>query len=81
MLDFYPSRAPHTLAQVRPGPDGYPVLDGIKAEFHENGRLKYFMDVIQGTLNGVKMKWDPESRLLSRKGYRNGVPVNAGSDS
>jgi hypothetical protein len=78
-LDIYPSRAPRRLSQVRPGPDGYPVIDGIEVEFYENGRLKYFADVEKGKLNGVELEWDPEGRLLSRKEYRKGVPVDAGS--
>ncbi len=79
LLDFYPSQAPLALAQVRTGSDGHPVVDGIKAKFHENGRIKYFADVLHGKLNGFEIKWDSEGRLLSRKEYRNGVPVNAGS--
>jgi tetratricopeptide (TPR) repeat protein len=74
-LDTYSSKAPRMLEQVRPGPDGHPFIDGIKVEFYENGRLKYFADVKQGKLDGAEMTWDPDGRLLSQKTYKNGVPV------
>jgi tetratricopeptide (TPR) repeat protein len=79
MLDYYPSGAPRNLAQVRPGPGGRPVIDGIKAEFYENGRVKYFADVVRGELNGIEMTWDPDGLLSSRKEYRNGVVIVKGS--
>jgi hypothetical protein len=81
LLDFYPSGGPLSLAQVRSTPGGNPVIDGIRAEFYENGHIKYFADVLQGELNGLEMKWDPEGRLISRKGYRKGVSVTGGTGS
>ena len=48
MLSLYPSQAPMTLTQMRRNADGRFVIDGIKVEFHENGRLKYFADMSKG---------------------------------
>ncbi len=81
VLDFYPSRAPLALARVRSGPDGHPVIDGVRAKFHENGRLMYFADVVRGKLNGIEMIGDSKGSLLSRKTYKNGVPVGEESGS
>jgi len=76
MLDIYPSIAPRQLVQVRYDNRGRPVVDGIEVEFHENGRLKRFLDVDQGVPNGVEMVWDKDGRLLSRTVYRQGKPVD-----
>jgi tetratricopeptide (TPR) repeat protein len=76
ILTLYPSEAPHTLTQVRRDVNGQAVIDGVKVEFYENGRLKYFADIDQGQLNGLEMNWDSEGQLLSRKAYQNGVPLN-----
>ena len=76
MLSLYPSQAPLSLAQVRRNTDGRFVNDGIKVEFHENGRLKYFADIDQGALNGLEMTWDADGRLLSRQAYQNNAPID-----
>jgi tetratricopeptide (TPR) repeat protein len=76
MLSLYPSQAPMTLSQMRRTADGRFVIDGIKVEFHENGRLKSFADMSKGTLNGFEMTWDSHGRLLSRQAYQNGSPVD-----
>jgi tetratricopeptide (TPR) repeat protein len=76
VLTQYPSEAPHTLAQMRRDANGSLVTDGIEVEFYENGRLKYFADIDQGKLNGLKMTWDANGQLLSRQAYNNDVPLN-----
>jgi tetratricopeptide (TPR) repeat protein len=76
MLSLYPSRAPMILTQMRRTADGRFVIDGIKVEFHENGRLKYFADMSGGKLHGFAMTWDADGRLLSRQAYQNGSPVD-----
>jgi len=81
MLSLYPSRAPLGLSQVRHSADGRFVTDGIKVEFHENGRLKYFADISQGQLNGLEMTWDSDGRLLSRQAYHNGAPIKESAGS
>ena len=50
-------------------------------EFYENGRLKYFVDVKLGKLDGTEITWDPDGRLLSQKTYKNDIPVVEGSGS
>ncbi len=79
MLSLYPSQAPLSLAQVRRNTEGRFIYDGTKAEFYENGRLKYFADFDQGALNGLEMTWDADGRLLSRQAYQNNVPIKEGS--
>ena len=76
MLSLYPSRAPMILTQMRRNTDGRFIIDGIKVEFYENGRLKYFADFFQGKLHGFEVTWDPDGRLLSRQAYQNGSPVD-----
>jgi len=75
------TKAPRMLSQVRPGPDGHPVIEGIKVEFCENGRLKYFADVKQGRLDGTEMTWDSDGRLLSQKICKNSIPAAEESGS
>jgi tetratricopeptide (TPR) repeat protein len=75
MLSLYASQAPLTLTQVRRNTDGRSIIDGVKVEFHANGRLKYFADMSLGKLNGYEMTWDSDGRLLSRQAYQNGSPI------
>ena len=49
--------------------------DGIQAEFHENGRIKRFVDFERGLANGLELIWDADGRLLSRQVYQQGAPV------
>ena len=79
ILDTYPSLAPRKLVQARRDTSGNRVLDGIEVEFHENGRLKRFLDIKQGKPNGFEITWDTDGRLLSRAVYREGTPVNGGT--
>jgi len=79
ILDTYPSFAPRRLVQARRDSSGDWVLDGIEVEFHENGRLKRFLDIKQGKPNGLEKTWDSDGRLLSRAVYREGTPVNGGA--
>jgi len=76
LLEIYPSLAPRKLVQMRRDPRGYPVPHGIEVEFHENGRLKRFMDIEQGKRNGLDIIWDTDGRLLSRVVYRQGKRVD-----
>ncbi len=80
LLDIYPSLAPRKLVQVRRDPSGRIVPDGIEVEFHENGRIKRFLDIDLGKPNGVEVIWDTDGRVLSRVVYREGIPVNGGAD-
>lgn len=66
ILDTYPSFAPRKLSQVRRDTAGNRVLDGIEVEFHENGRLKRFLDINRGKPNGLEITWDTDGRLLKR---------------
>ena len=75
MLDIYPSISPRLLVQVRRDANGRPVRDGIEVEFHENGRLKRFLDIDYGRPNGLEIIWDTEGRELSRVVYRQGKQV------
>jgi Flp pilus assembly protein TadD len=81
MLEIYPSRAPHKLAQVSRNTNGSTVFHGIEVEFHENGRLKRFLDLDHGKPNGLEMNWNQEGRLLSRVIYRQGIPVKGGPNN
>jgi tetratricopeptide (TPR) repeat protein len=76
ILDTYASSAPRKLVQVRRDTSGNRVRDGIEVEFHENGRLKRFLDIKQGKPNGLEITWNKDGRPLSRVVYRQGTPVN-----
>jgi antitoxin component YwqK of YwqJK toxin-antitoxin module len=78
MLDFYPSRAPRKLVQVRYDANGRPVPDGIEVEFYANGRIKRFLDIDDGVPNGLELTWDRDGEVLSRVTYRNGRVVDEG---
>ncbi|MFC1845242.1 hypothetical protein ACFLZ5_10725, partial [Thermodesulfobacteriota bacterium] len=78
MLDIYPSRAPRMLVQMRRDSAGRSIPHGIQVEFHENGRLKRFLDIEWGKLNGLEIIWDRDGRLLSRVVYRQGKRINGG---
>lgn len=69
-LDRYPSAAPRRLVQGRLDPNGNFIPDGIEAEFHENGRLKKFMDIDHGQAKGLELTWDKNGKLLSRKTHQ-----------
>ncbi|MEJ2691065.1 MAG: hypothetical protein P8130_14215, partial [Deltaproteobacteria bacterium] len=77
LLETYPSRSPSKLEQVLLDPNGRPVPDGIVVEWHENGRLKHFMDFDHGVPDGIELSWDSEGRVLSRTDYRHGKPVSS----
>ncbi|MGK2907700.1 MAG: tetratricopeptide repeat protein [Desulfuromonadales bacterium] len=64
-LERYPSGAPRRLIQLRTNAGGALIPDGIEAEFHENGRLKRFVDIEQGQADGREKTWDSHGRLLS----------------
>ncbi|MBI5441068.1 MAG: tetratricopeptide repeat protein [Deltaproteobacteria bacterium] len=70
LLEIYPNITPRRVVQVRYDASGRAVPDGIEVEWHENGRIKRFLDVAQGVPNGLELTWDPGGRLLARKAYR-----------
>jgi antitoxin component YwqK of YwqJK toxin-antitoxin module len=63
----YPSSAPRKLVQGRLNSSGNFIADGIEVEFHENGRLKRFLDIDQGKVKGLEMLWDAAGKQLSRQ--------------
>lgn len=65
-LARYPSSAPHKLTQGRSDASGQFVPDGIEVEFHENGRIKHFLDLEQGQIKGLEISWDAAGKQLSR---------------
>jgi tetratricopeptide (TPR) repeat protein len=66
-LDRYPSGAPRRLVQGRINAGGELIPDGIEVEFHENGRLKRFIDIDQGKVIGREKTWDASGKQLSRQ--------------
>jgi len=76
LLDAYPSLAPHKLMIVRSDSKGWEIPYGIEVEFHENGRLKRFLDLDQGVPNGLEIILDKDGRILSRVEYLNGKPID-----
>jgi hypothetical protein len=70
ILDTSTSLAPRTLIQVRRDADGKRIRDGIEVEFHENSRLKYFLNISRGKPNGVKFTWETAGPLFSREVYQ-----------
>ncbi|MDT8422019.1 MAG: tetratricopeptide repeat protein [Desulfuromonadales bacterium] len=63
----YPSSAPRKLVQGRLNSSGNFIPDGIEVEFHENGRLKRYIDIEQGKVKGLEMIWDAAGKQLSRQ--------------
>ena len=57
---------PH-FVQERVASNGQFVPDGIEVEFHENGRLKHFLDIEQGKPKGLELTWDDSCKQLSRQ--------------
>ena len=66
-LSRYPSTAPHKLVQGRLDSRGQFLPDGIEVEFHENGRLKRFLDIERGKPKGLEATWDAKGKQLSRQ--------------
>jgi tetratricopeptide (TPR) repeat protein len=66
-LSRYPSAAPHKLVQGRLDSRGQFLPDGIEVEFHENGRLKRFLDIARGKPKGLEATWDAKGKQLSRQ--------------
>jgi len=79
ILDIYPSRAPRMLTQIIRDSAGRTIPHGVQVEFHENGRLKRFVDIDWGKPNGAEIIWDRNGNVLSRKVYRQGMPVSGES--
>jgi tetratricopeptide (TPR) repeat protein len=75
-LEIYPSRAPRKLVEMRRLPGGRLIPHGIEVEFHENGRLKSFQDLVGGKVNGMVKTWDESGELLTSKVYKQGALVN-----
>jgi tetratricopeptide (TPR) repeat protein len=65
-VDRYPSSAPRRVLQGRINESGDFVPDGIEAEFHENGRVKRFVDIDRGKPSGPEMTWGADGTLLSQ---------------
>lgn len=74
-LEIYPSRAPRKLMQMRRLPGGRLIPQGIEVEFHENGRLKSFKDLVGGKVNGLVKSWDEQGKELTSMVNRQGIPV------
>lgn len=66
-MSRYPSSAPHKMLQGRSDSNGDFVPDGIEVEFHENGRIKRFLDIDQGKAKGLEITWDTDGKELSRQ--------------
>lgn len=77
LLELYPSQAPRKVVQIGLDAAGRDRPDGIEVEWHENGRIKRFLDIDQGVPNGLEFTWDANGQLLSRVGYRQGKTVDA----
>jgi len=75
-LNYYPSVAPHRLVQGRRNAGGQFIPDGIEVVFHENGRLKRFIDYEKGVRHGTEISWDRDGQVLTHLVYRQGIPVN-----
>ena len=75
-LDYYPSAAPRMLVQGHRNAGGQFIPDGIEVEFHENGRLKRFIDYEKGVRHGAEISWDSDGQVLTHLVYRQGTPVN-----
>jgi hypothetical protein len=69
-LERYPSSAPRRLSQGRLNASGQFIPDGIEAEFHENGRLKRFIDIDQGKAQGLEITWGADGKQLSRQVHK-----------
>jgi len=63
-LASYPSAAPRKLVQGRINDGGKFIQDGIAVEFHENGRLKQFVDYELGKVLGLVKAWDETGNPL-----------------
>ena len=74
--DFYPSAAPRRLVQGRRNASGQFIPEGIDVIFYENGRLKHFVDYVNGVKHGAEITWDSDGQVLSQLVYRQGIPVN-----
>jgi len=55
------------LVQGRLDTSGQFVADGIEVEFHQNGRIKRFLDIELGTVKGLEITWDDKGTQLSRQ--------------
>jgi hypothetical protein len=74
-LGLYPTREPYKLAQGHLGAEGRFIAHGIQVELYQSGRIKRFLDLDRGQPNGLELTWSPDGKLLTRKSYRQGVPV------
>jgi tetratricopeptide (TPR) repeat protein len=77
--DFYPSAAPRRLVQGRRNAGGQFIPEGIDVTFHENGRLKQFVDYENGVKHGTEISWDSDGQVLTHLVYRQGTPVKSGA--
>lgn len=64
-LARYPSGNLRRIVQVKPGPNGRFIPDGIWTEWYEGGELKRFVDYADGRPQGVDLTWEPSGRLIS----------------
>jgi tetratricopeptide (TPR) repeat protein len=80
IMDVYPSLGPRKLVLMGRNSGGRTIPEGIEVEFHENGRIKRFLDIDQGVPNGLEIIWDKDGRVLSRVEYQRGKPVDGGSE-
>jgi tetratricopeptide (TPR) repeat protein len=64
-LARYSSGNLRRIVQVKPGPNGRFIPDGIWTEWYEGGELKRFVDYADGRPQGVDLTWEPSGRLIS----------------
>jgi tetratricopeptide (TPR) repeat protein len=64
-VERYPDGTPSKLVQWGQDGKGQTVADGIRVEFHANGRVKQLVDMDRGAQNGMQINWDDSGRIVS----------------
>ncbi len=78
---LYSSGAPQKVVQKMRDRSGHAIKHGILTEWYENGKLKLFIDYINGEKDGIEMSWDQEGQLLSKDRFRQGVRIMPSNDN
>ena len=62
----YPSGYPRTISQAVLGSDGKPVIHGIATEWYDGGKLKRYIEYVDGVPGGSSVTWDEVGMEIER---------------